>query len=87
MTLSIIVGLLQIIFGKCVAAAQVMYLKGWKYGVGPIGWIVVIIATLAVFGLPMVNLSLSPVAINVCYGAIVAGLAIAFLYNSPGKNV
>lgn len=87
MTLSIIVGLLQIIFGKCVAAAQVMYLKGWKYGVGPIGWIVVIIAMLAVFGLPMVNLALSPVAINVCYGFIVAGLAIAFLYNSPGKNV
>ena len=87
MTLSIIVGLLQIVFGKCVAAAQVIYLKGWKYGVAPIGWILVIVAAIAAFGLPMVGIALSPMMLNVCNGLIAIGLLVALLYNSPGKNV
>ncbi|MEA4809015.1 V-type ATP synthase subunit I [Macellibacteroides fermentans] len=87
MTLSIIVGLLQIVFGKCVAAAQVIYLKGWKYGIAPIGWIVVIVAALTIYGLPMLEIVLPPVALNVCNALMLAGLLIAMLYNSPGKNV
>ena len=87
MTLSIIVGLLQIVFGKCVAAAQVIYLKGWKYGIAPIGWIVVIVAALTIYGLPMLEIVLPPVALNVCNALMLAGLLVAMLYNSPGKNV
>ncbi len=87
MTLSIIVGLLQIVFGKCVAAAQVIYLKGWKYGIAPIGWIVVIVAALAIYGLPMLEIALPPVALNICNGLLLAGLLVAMLYNSPGKNI
>lgn len=87
MTLSIIVGLLQIVFGKCVAAAQVIYLKGWKYGIAPIGWIVVIVAALTIYGLPMLEIVLPPVALNVCNTLMLAGLLVAMLYNSPGKNV
>lgn len=87
MTLSIIVGLLQIVFGKCVAAAQVIYLKGWKYGIAPIGWIVVIVAALTIYGLPMLEIALPPVALNICNALMLAGLLVAMLYNSPGKNV
>lgn len=87
MTLSIIVGLLQIVFGKCVAAAQVIYLKGWKYGIAPIGWIVVIVAALTIYGLPMLEIVLPPVALNICNALMLAGLLVAMLYNSPGKNV
>lgn len=87
MTLSIIVGLLQIVFGKCVAAAQVIYLKGWKYGIAPIGWIVVIVAALTIYGLPMLEIALPPVALNVCNALMLAGLLVAMFYNSPGKNV
>ncbi|SKB49025.1 V-type ATP synthase subunit I [Macellibacteroides fermentans] len=87
MTLSIIVGLLQIVFGKCVAAAQVIYLKGWKYGIAPIGWIIVIVAALTIYGLPMLEIVLPPVALNVCNALMLAGLLVAMLYNSPGKNV
>lgn len=87
MTLSIVVGLLQIVFGKCVAAAQVIYLKGWKYGIAPIGWIVVIVAALTIYGLPMLEIALPPVALNVCNALMLAGLLVAMLYNSPGKNV
>lgn len=87
MTLSIIVGLLQIVFGKCVAAAQVIYLKGWKYGIAPIGWIVVIVAALAIYGLPMLEIALPPVALNICNALMLTGLLVAMLYNSPGKNI
>lgn len=87
MTLSICVGLLQIIFGKCVAAAQVIYLKGWKFGVGPIGWIVAIVSGLTVFGLPMLGITLSPDILTVCNGIMYLSIAVALLYNSPGKNV
>lgn len=69
------------------AAAQVIYLKGWKYGIAPIGWIVVIVAALTIYGLPMLEIVLPPVALNVCNALMLAGLLVAMLYNSPGKNV
>jgi len=87
MTLSIVLGLLQIVFGKSIAAAQVIYLKGWKYGVGPIGWIIAIVSALTVFGIPMLGVTLSPVVLNICNGIMYASIAVALLYNSPGKNI
>jgi V/A-type H+-transporting ATPase subunit I len=87
MTLSIIVGLLQIVFGKCVAAAQVIYLKGWKYGIAPIGWIVVIVAALTIYGLPMLEIVLPPVALNVCNALMLAiGLLGCIVVQFAGKE-
>lgn len=87
MTLSIIVGLLQIVFGKCVAAANTIMQKGWKYGVAPIAWIIVIVMALCIFGLPMLKITLPEKLVTVLYGILAIGMAIAFLYNSPGKNI
>jgi V/A-type H+-transporting ATPase subunit I len=55
--------------------------------VAPIGWILVIVAAIAAFGLPMLGIALSPMMLNVCNGLIAIGLLVALLYNSPGKNV
>lgn len=87
MTLAIVVGILQIIFGKCVAAAQVMALKGTKYGIAPIGWIVVIVSALGIYGLPMLGILLPKIIEKILYGFIGAGLFTAFVYNTPGKNI
>lgn len=87
MTLSIIVGLLQIVFGKCVAAANTIIQKGWKHGIAPIGWIIIIVAGICVFGLPMMGIHLPEAATSALYGVMAIGAAVAFLYNSPGKNV
>lgn len=87
MSLAIIVGLLQIIFGKCVAAAQIIALKGIKHGIAPIAWVVVIVSALGALGLPIIGIKLPESIITVLYGFSGTGLLIAFLYNTPGKNV
>lgn len=87
MLLSIIVGLLQIIFGKCVAAAQIVDRKGFKYGIAPIAWIVVIVSAIVALGLPKMGIHLPETLTTVLYGFVGIGLLVAFLYNTPGKNV
>jgi V/A-type H+-transporting ATPase subunit I len=86
MKLSIILGLVHIVFGKCVAAYKIKIQRGFKYSIGSWGWVIVIGALLAALGLPILGVPLPQTVIYGCYGlAIVGGLA-AFLYNSPGKN-
>lgn len=87
MTLSIILGLIQIIFGKCVAAAKTMAEKGTKYGIAPFAWVFVIVALVCVFGLPVLNVHLPDIVVTILYGITAVGLLVAYLYNSPGKNI
>lgn len=87
MTFSIIIGLVQIVFGKTVAALKTMQQRGTKYGIAPMAWVFVIIALLVALGLPMLSVQLPSWMVNVCFGIAGLGLLVAFLYNSPGKNV
>ena len=87
MTLSIVLGIMQIIFGKSVAAAQVMAVKGFKYGIAPIAWIVVVLAGLGIYGLPMLDIAISKSVETVFSALAVAGMLVAFVYNTPGKNI
>ncbi len=87
MTFSIIIGLVQIVFGKAVAALKIMSQQGTKYGIAPMAWVFTIIALLCVLGLPMLNVQIPEIIKNVCYGIAGLGLLLAFFYNSPGKNI
>ena len=87
MTFSIIIGLVQIIFGKCVAAYKTKMQKGTKYGIAPFAWVFVIVSMAIALGLPMLNIQLPNLIINICYGIALVGIIVAFLYNTPGKNV
>ncbi|RHJ87791.1 V-type ATP synthase subunit I [Parabacteroides sp. AM08-6] len=87
MTFSIIIGLVQIIFGKVVAALKTMSQKGTKYGIAPLAWVFIIIALCCFFGLPMLHVQLSDMVKNIFMGIAAIGLLVAFLYNSPGKNI
>ncbi len=87
MTLSIVIGIVHIIFGKIVAAYKTKLQKGTKHSIAPFAWVFVITAVVLVFGLPTLNIHLSPLAVNIFYGIAAAGLLVAFLYNMPGKNV
>jgi V/A-type H+-transporting ATPase subunit I len=87
MTLSIVLGLVHIVFSKCVAAYKTKVQKGFKYSIASWAWVFVIVSLLMVFGLPMLDIQLSQTLIHVCYGiAAVCGLVVLF-YNAPGKNV
>ena len=87
MTFSIVIGLVQIIFGKTVAAFKMKAQKGVKYSIAPFAWVFVITALVLAFGLPMLNLQLPETVKTVFIGIAVIGLVVAYLYNSPGKNI
>lgn len=87
MTFSIVIGLVQIIFGKTVAAFKMKAQKGVKYSIAPFAWVFVITALALAFGLPMLNLQLPETVKTVFIGIAVIGLVVAYLYNSPGKNL
>lgn len=87
MTFSIIIGLVQIVFGKTVAALKIMSQKGTKHGIAPFAWVFIIVALCCAFGLPMLNVHLPEIVTNIFLGIAGVGLLVAFLYNSPGKNI
>ena len=87
MTFSIVIGLVQIIFGKTVAAFKMKAQKGVKYSIAPFAWVFVITALALAFGLPMLNLQLPETVKTVFIGIAVIGLVVSYLYNSPGKNI
>lgn len=87
MTFSIVIGLVQIVFGKTVAALKIMSQKGTKHGVAPLAWVFVIVSLCCVFGLPMLKVQLPEIVQHIFMGIAGIGLLAAFLYNSPGKNV
>ena len=87
MTFSIVIGLVQIIFGKTVAAFKMKAQKGVKYSIAPFAWVFVITALALAFGLPMLTLQLPETVKTVFIGIAVIGLVVAYLYNSPGKNI
>lgn len=87
MTLSIVIGLVQIIFGKCVAAFKIKLERGTKHSIAPFAWVFVITSVVLAFGLPYINIQLPETLLTVLYGIAGAGLVVAFLYNTPGKNV
>lgn len=86
MTLSIVIGLIHIVFGKSVAAYKTMIQKGFKYSLAPWAWVFIIVSLLLVFGLPMLDIHLPQIAIYICYGIAAIGALFALFYNSPGKN-
>lgn len=68
MTFSIIIGLVQIIFGKAVAAYKTKLEKGTKHSIAPFAWVFAITALALAFGLPMLNVHLPETFVTVCYG-------------------
>lgn len=87
MTFSIVIGLVQIIFGKAVAAYKTKIQKGTKYSIAPFAWVFVILSLALALGLPMLNVQIPAAIATVCYGIAAVGLVVAYLYNSPGKNI
>lgn len=81
--LSLILGGVQIIFGMMLKAVNQTIQLGFKYAVGTIGWIFVILSSAIAFAAP----GLMPMGGNLHMVFIVVGLLMAYLYNSPDKNV
>jgi V/A-type H+-transporting ATPase subunit I len=80
--LSLILGVVQIIFGMILKAVNRAIQVGFKYAIGTIGWILLLISTIVAVLVPAIGLgsTLHLVLLGI------AGLMI-FLYNSPDKNI
>ena len=87
MTFSIVIGLVQIIFGKTVAAFKRMSEKGTKHGIAPLAWVFIITSLACVFGLPELDIHISKTLEYIFFGIAGLGLLVAFLYNMPGRNI
>lgn len=87
MVISLVVGIVHILFGKTVAALKRTYQRGFKYGIASFAWVFVIASSLLAFGLPALDIKLSETMTNILLA--IAGLSLlpALLYNSPGKNI
>ena len=76
---SMILGVVQIIFGMCVKVANQTIVLGWKHALSTIGWILLLVSTIVAYGLDAL---MAPWHVALL---CIAAFAILFL-NSPGRN-
>lgn len=86
MTISVAIGLVQILFAKGVAAYKTKVQRGTKYALAPFAWIILLLGIGAVIGLPMLELSLPQWVHYVVYTMVGLSALVVFFFNSPGKN-
>jgi V/A-type H+-transporting ATPase subunit I len=79
-TVSLCIGVVQILFGMAIKAVNLSIQCGVKYALGTIGWLVLLI-TVGVSVLAGLEFS-NPVVM----GILIAAAVLIFLFNSPGKN-
>ena len=87
MLISIVIGFFHVIFAKFVAAYKIKVQRGLKYSLSAFAWIFLILAFACILVLPMANIHLSQTVRYILYGVVGLSALVAFLYNTPGKNV
>jgi len=87
MTLSIVIGIIHILYAKTIGAYKTKVQRGLKYSIASFAWVFVIAALACVFGLPMLDITLSDTVVYVLYGIAAVSILIVLFYNSPGKNI
>lgn len=86
MYLSIIIGIIQILFAKSVAAYKVYVQRGFKYSLAPFSWVLFLISVIVYMIYENVLNGINPYIVYAICGVSVLSLLVAFFYNSPGKN-
>ena len=81
--LSLILGGVQIIFGMILKAVNQSIQFGFKYAVGTIGWLLILVSTAIAFAAP----GFMSMGGNIHLLFLALGGLMAYLYNSPDKNI
>ncbi len=81
--LSLIMGVIQILFGMGVKTANQIIQFGFKYAVATIGWIILLVSMIVSALLP----SVLPMGGTVHLAILGIAALMIFLYNSPDKNI
>lgn len=78
--LALILGGVQICYAMVLKIVNQIIQLGFKYSIATIGWLIIILATVAMMYIPSLPVS-------VLYALYAIGGGGALLYNSPGKNI
>lgn len=81
--LSLILGGVQIIFGMILKAVNQFIQFGFKYAVGTVGWLLILVSTAIAFAAP----GFMSMGGNIHLIFLALGGLMAYLYNSPDKNI
>lgn len=81
--LSLILGGVQIIFGMILKAVNQSIQFGFKYAVGTIGWLLILVSTAIAFAAP----GFMSMGGNIHLIFLALGGLMDYLYNSPDKNI
>lgn len=86
MTLSLVIGAVQILFGMFMNVLRITKVKGFKYALHRIGWLAVIVCGGLLVGAPMMGLTIPVPVAYVLEGLVGIGALLALFYNNPDKN-
>ena len=86
MVIAVVIGLIQVFFGKLVGAYKTSRQQGWRYALSGYAWVLLLIGLGLIYLLPKLEIALPLWLQYGLYGIVGLAILVAFLYNSPGKN-
>ena len=86
MVIAVVIGLIQVFFGKLVGAYKTSRQQGWRYALSGYAWVLLLIGLGLIYLLPRLEITLPLWLQYGLYGIVGLSVLVAFLYNSPGKN-
>ena len=86
MVIAVVIGLIQVFFGKLVGAYKTSRQQGWRYALSGYAWVLLLIGLGLIYLLPRFEIALPLWLQYGLYGIVGLSVLVAFLYNSPGKN-
>ena len=86
MVIAVVIGLIQVFFGKLVGAYKTSRQQGWRYALSGYAWVLLLIGLGLIYLLPRLEIALPLWLQYGLYGIVGLSVLVAFLYNSPGKN-
>jgi V/A-type H+-transporting ATPase subunit I len=87
MILSLVIGVVQILYAMCINVVKISMQLGFKYAMSHLAWVVLLVVSIVTFGLPALGVTLSVPLTYGLYGLLGLAVLIIVFYNSPGKNI
>lgn len=83
MVISVIIGLIQVLLGMIMAGLKAVKNYGFIYGVGKFSWVVALLTAVALFGLPLIGVTLSTAVQILLYVILAFSVVGIFFLNNP----
>jgi len=79
-------GYIQVLYGMFIKAVNKAKMYGFKYSISQLGWNVIVMISLPVYGLGIYEIIPTDTANNIALISLIIGGIPALFYNTPGKN-